>query len=147
MGIWLSNTFKELTSNSTWGLFICLFHTKIEYNSLKHKIDQYKKAFLSVSNSLGTRGKVFNHFFLLWYKKTAATVYILWQLDSPKIWTFDSLLAGLDGNWVYGAFCSAQTPHKPVSTSSAKQTTGNKSLRSQYIYWDHRPGKVHFADD
>ena len=38
-----------------------------------------------------------------------------------------------------GACCSGQTPHIPVSTSSAKQTTGTKSLKSLtvliYILW------------
>ena len=44
--------------------------------------------------------------------------------------TFDSFLAGLDRNWVYGVCCSAQMAHKSVQTSSAKQATDAKSLLS-----------------
>ena len=44
--------------------------------------------------------------------------------------TFDSFLVGLGRNqvYLYSACCSTQTAHKPVSSSSAKQTTGAKSL-------------------
>ena len=42
--------------------------------------------------------------------------------------TFDSFLVGLGRNQVNGASCCAQTAHKPVQTSSEKQTTGSKSL-------------------
>ena len=44
--------------------------------------------------------------------------------------TFDSFLAVLVRNQVYVAYCSAETAHKPVLTSSEKQKTGNKSLLS-----------------
>ena len=43
---------------------------------------------------------------------------------------------------VHAAYCSAQTAHKPVRISSAKQTTGFKSLLSIYIYCDHRKKEV-----
>ena len=37
-------------------------------------------------------------------------------------------------NRVYGACCSTQTVHKPVQISSAKQTTGAKTLLFKYKY-------------
>ena len=56
-------------------------------------------------------------------------------LDSRLVATFqlgifDSFLASLgkNKNQVYGACCSNQTAHQPVLTSSAKLTTGPKSL-------------------
>ena len=47
----------------------------IEYNSLEHKIDQYKKAFSSVI--AWELVEKFSIIFLLWYKRTAVTVYTL----------------------------------------------------------------------
>ena len=49
--------------------------------------------------------------------------FTLYRLDSEtfSFGTFNSLLAGLDRNWVNGTCCSVQTAHKPVKTSAAKQ--------------------------
>ena len=44
--------------------------------------------------------------------------------------TSNSFQAGLDRNQVYRICCSGQTANQPVKTSSAKQTTGTKSLLS-----------------
>ena len=48
--------------------------------------------------------------------------------------TFDSFLAGSGRNWVFGVCCSVQIAFQPVQTSSAKQTTGAKSLLSKSTY-------------
>ena len=58
--------------------------------------------------------------------------YIEWTVIPQLLFsTFYSFLFGLDSsNQVFGAFCSAKADHKLVSTSSAKQTTGAKSLLS-----------------
>ena len=49
----------------------------IEYNSLEHKIDQYKKGFLSVI--AWELVEKFSIIFLLWYKRTVVKVNKLGQ--------------------------------------------------------------------
>ena len=44
--------------------------------------------------------------------------------------TYNSFLAGMGRNQGYSSSCSAQTTHKSVSNSSAKQTSGSMSLLS-----------------
>ena len=61
------------------------------------------------------------------------SIYIL-TLSSLAVGTFDSFLAVLGRNRVYGAYCSFQMTHKLVYISSVKQKPGAKSLLSKYTY-------------
>ena len=76
------------------------------------------------------------------------TVYRLHRTIRPSIFisfgTFDSFLIGLARNWVYRAYCSAQSAQKPVQTIWEKLTTRSQRLLSWYILQKGYPVEIKF---